>query len=130
MPQARRHGIEVVPFFNLTAPRHDMHYGKFCSYNGQKKLGSCCDCTHFCYTPVFWDTVFDGLYRAILRRAGRYAVLPAAYRQKLRGPGLADATGSVVRARAQRVGVAARAGQRVGWAQHAEESGKRIQARG
>ena len=25
------------------------------------------DCTHFCYTPLFWDAVFGGVYRALRR---------------------------------------------------------------
>ena len=57
-------GVGLVPFFNLTAPRHDMHRRHFCAFAEQKTPGRCCDCTHFCYTPLFWDAVFGGLYRA------------------------------------------------------------------
>lgn len=67
---APEHGIGLVPFFNLTAPRHNMHRGHFCSFDRQTKPGRCCDCTHFCYTPLFWDSVFGGVFRA-LRRALR-----------------------------------------------------------
>ncbi|KAL1515228.1 hypothetical protein AB1Y20_001863 [Prymnesium parvum] len=73
---SRRRAIGLVPFFNLTAPRYDMHRGVFCSYSGQKKVGSCCDCTHFCYTPAFWDAVFDGMRAAVLREMARHRAPP------------------------------------------------------
>ena len=63
-------GIGLVPFFNLTAPRYDMHRRHFCSYSNQVKVGRCCDCTHFCYTPLFWDTFFAGLGKSIFTHAG------------------------------------------------------------
>ena len=57
--------IGLVPFFNLTAPRHNMHRRHFCSFSNQVRVGSCCDCTHFCYTPLFWDHFFAGLGESI-----------------------------------------------------------------
>lgn len=59
--------VAVVPFFNLTAPRFNMHRRHFCSFSNQLKIGSCCDCTHLCYTPLFWDTFFVSLRNAIVR---------------------------------------------------------------
>lgn len=58
--------VAVVPFFNLTAPRFNMHRRHFCSFSNQLKIGSCCDCTHLCYTPLFWDTFFVSLRDAIV----------------------------------------------------------------
>ena len=73
---ALQHGIKLVPFFNVTAPRHDMHNAHYCAYHYQKANPTdCCDCTHFCYTPLFWDTVFGSLYsaaRRVLKRQGRW----------------------------------------------------------
>lgn len=40
---AAERGVGIVPFFNLTAPRHDMHRRHFCSFSNQKKAGRCCD---------------------------------------------------------------------------------------
>ncbi|KAL3925551.1 MAG: hypothetical protein SGPRY_003620 [Prymnesium sp.] len=37
--EAQATGVGLVPFFNLTAPRHDMHRGTFCSYSNQKVVG-------------------------------------------------------------------------------------------
>ena len=68
---AARRRVELVPFFNLTAPRHDMHLAHYCSYDGQKTVGRCCDCTHFCYTPAFWDAAFGGLHRSVRRALAR-----------------------------------------------------------
>ena len=31
----------------------------------QERIGACCDCTHLCYTPLFWDAVFGGLARTV-----------------------------------------------------------------
>ena len=61
----RKHEVGIVPLFNLTAPRHDMHRGRFCSFSDQRTVGACCDCTHFCYTPVFWDVVFGSLHAEV-----------------------------------------------------------------
>ena len=76
--RARAAQVGLVPFFNLTAPRHDMHRGHYCAYSGQTVPGRCCDCTHFCYTPLFWDVIFGGLYRAVRRSAFGKRLPPAA----------------------------------------------------
>ena len=75
-------GVGLVPFFELTAKRHDMHRAHFCSYHDQARVGSCCDCTHLCYTPVFWDAVFAGLREALVAQAGS----PLATASPLRPP--------------------------------------------
>lgn len=62
---AAAHGVGIVPFFNLTAGRHDMHRRHFCSFSNQRKTGSCCDCTHFCFTPLLWDSFFARLRRTV-----------------------------------------------------------------
>ncbi len=75
-----QHGVRLVPFFNLTAPRFDMHRRHFCSYSNQLKVGRCCDCTHLCYTPLLWDNYFELLGSAMLaspRWAGAAAAAAA-----------------------------------------------------
>lgn len=64
------HGVGLIPFFNLTAPRHNMHRRHYCAFDRQTKPGRCCDCTHFCFTPLFWDAVFGGMHRAARRAIG------------------------------------------------------------
>lgn len=71
--KANARGVGVVPFFNLTAPRHNMHRRHFCSYSNQLKVGRCCDCTHFCYTPLLWDHFFASLRNAILTQPATHA---------------------------------------------------------
>ena len=46
----------VIPFFNLTAARHDLH-------SRAKK-----DCTHFCQSPLLWLPVWDSLVRIYKER--------------------------------------------------------------
>jgi uncharacterized membrane protein YgcG len=62
--------VGVVPFFNLTAPRHSMHRRHFCSFSNQLHVGRCCDCTHLCYTPLLWDTFFAGMWDAMVAQPG------------------------------------------------------------
>ena len=40
---APAHDVLLVPFFNLTAPRHDMHRGHYCAFDRQTSPGRCCD---------------------------------------------------------------------------------------
>lgn len=94
--------VRVLPFFEHTRPRHDMHPQAMCAYrparplpplNGSSAPSSvgalrvrvaedahlsddvqprrpCCDCTHFCYTPLFYDaTILTPLHAMIEQRA-------------------------------------------------------------
>ncbi len=58
--------VGVLPFYELTAPRHDMHEGAFCAFEQMRENptadGFCCDCTHLCHTPQLWRHVFANLY--------------------------------------------------------------------
>lgn len=46
--------IEVIPFFNLTAARHDLH------------VHVAGDCTHFCAGPMLWLPVWDAIYKSLV----------------------------------------------------------------
>lgn len=74
--------VPLVPFFNLTAPRHDMHRAHLCAYHDQERVSACCDCTHLCYTPVFWDAVFGGLAAGVRRALRGSLPRPAAGRAR------------------------------------------------
>jgi hypothetical protein len=73
--------VPIVPFYNLTAPRYDMHnQNDWCGHGAsnhkdkRKKKApppSCCDCTHFCYTPQLYDAYFAGVERALERADSR-----------------------------------------------------------
>ena len=84
--EARKHGVGIVPFFNLTAGRHDMHRRHFCSFSNQVAVGRCCDCTHWCYTPQFWDVFFRDMRLALVAHPSFVPPpLPAAAGRRGRG---------------------------------------------
>lgn len=79
----------VLPFISASARRHDMHPGGMCALrpardrehrrNQNRSIASralvprrrCCDCTHHCYTPAFYDsTFFTPLYRILSQWSG------------------------------------------------------------
>ena len=62
---ARSRRIRLLPYFNLTRPRWDMHVAEATQQHGSSD-GSprrvVCDCTHFCYDEAFWSgAVFPAL---------------------------------------------------------------------
>ena len=69
----------VIPWYNMTLPRVDMHEGPFCAFqvHAEQPGGFCCDCTHYCYTPQMWHHFFSGVHDAIeaveLKRAAAAA---------------------------------------------------------
>mmetsp|Transcript_25383 Transcript_25383/g.80383 ORF Transcript_25383/g.80383 Transcript_25383/m.80383 type:complete len:142 (-) Transcript_25383:388-813(-) len=83
---AKQQGADIsfLPFYNLTVDQHEMHQAKACNYAQWQLMKrraaanmtdediyresgpfNCCDCTHFCYTPVFWDKVFSALWHVV-----------------------------------------------------------------
>ena len=90
--------VGVLPLYNATRRRHSMHPQAMCSYRppnqqparrpriastdassrhpppapppGAAQRRPCCDCTHFCYTPAFYDaTFFTPLHRILTPRS-------------------------------------------------------------
>ena len=60
---------QVVPLASLLRPLHGLHHNL-------KGCGP--DCTHYCYSPVLWSALLDGVYRRIVNGArGRGAGLPS-----------------------------------------------------
>ena len=56
------HAVAIQPFENLTAPMWDFHQHPVWR-NGRWSS----DCTHFCYSPRFWDRSFHDMYHALRR---------------------------------------------------------------
>ena len=59
-------GVGLLPFYDFTARLHMAHEEDFCSYKKEyrddaKLKYSCCDCSHFCYSPQFSDHVLATL---------------------------------------------------------------------
>jgi len=52
--------IKIIPFWDLTAPRYNMHHESAMSIDG---IRSVCDCTHFCFSPEFYRREFDLWYK-------------------------------------------------------------------
>ena len=68
--------VRVLPFYEESRKRHDLHVGGSCGqrprhdFEGNEIPGSagrkCCDCTHFCYAPEFYDALyFRGLWELL-----------------------------------------------------------------
>eukprot|EP00898_Chlorokybus_atmophyticus_P005647 jgi/Chlat1/6083/Chrsp4S06349 len=53
--------IYIVPFYNLTATRHNLHMGG----PGPVEANKPRDCTHLCYTPLMWDVHFFDIYNVL-----------------------------------------------------------------
>ena len=58
---AKHRAVRLLRLYDLTLPRHDLHEESFCDYVAEAsrrrnkeppRAHGCCDCTHFCYTPV------------------------------------------------------------------------------
>ena len=48
--------VEVLPFFNITVPRYELH-SQFVV-----------DCTHFCKSPLLWIPLWEDLYHRLKQR--------------------------------------------------------------
>lgn len=46
--------IGLLHYYDLTAPRFNMHEESFCAFGHGDTPVRCCDCVHFCYTPQMW----------------------------------------------------------------------------
>ena len=46
--------VALLPFYELTRPRWRWHFGNCTHRPNGWKWDTCCDCTHFCYSPNMW----------------------------------------------------------------------------
>jgi hypothetical protein len=46
--------IQLLPFYQLTRPRWRWHFGNCTQRPNGWNYYTCCDCTHFCYSPGMW----------------------------------------------------------------------------
>lgn len=65
----RHHNIKLLPFYNLTQPRWDMHVALATQQHadGDSVPKTVCDCTHFCYDADFWTHSFFPTLESLLR---------------------------------------------------------------
>ena len=58
--------VRVLPLHSLLQPRHGWHQ-QDCKVReqaraaGSDRVGEGCDCTHYCYSPLFWRVYFRSL---------------------------------------------------------------------
>ena len=46
--------IRTLPFYELTRPRWRWHFGNCTQRPNGWNYYTCCDCTHFCFSPAMW----------------------------------------------------------------------------
>jgi hypothetical protein len=70
--------VRVLPWYNATLRRHAAHIGTRAAcmvhnatMGAWTRRGECpCDCTHFCFTPLFYDaTILTPLYHMLAKKA-------------------------------------------------------------
>jgi len=54
--------VKLIPFRQLTAPRHAMHM--------KSRNGNICDCTHWCHSTPLWRAVLGGMMDTLKGREG------------------------------------------------------------
>jgi len=59
--------VRLLPFYNLTLPRWRWHFGNCTHRPNGWNYDTCCDCTHFCFSPAMWGAHLHSLL-AVLRR--------------------------------------------------------------
>eukprot|EP00898_Chlorokybus_atmophyticus_P003954 jgi/Chlat1/455/Chrsp103S01068 len=67
--------IHLLPFYDVTLERYNMHVQncrKQDSDDDGDTTNGCCDCTHFCYTPAFWDAISRDMLRVLTRALTRH----------------------------------------------------------
>lgn len=73
--------VRILPWYNITLQRYSSHIGTRAACFEQqpsdghwiRKAECSCDCTHFCYTPLFWDVSILTPLHQILKEARRPA---------------------------------------------------------
>jgi hypothetical protein len=58
----------MLPFFEFTAPRYDTHFEGDMTITAAEGVNKACDCTHFCYSPPFWQEVHHNWYHTLATR--------------------------------------------------------------
>merc|ERR1711920_551582 len=61
--------VQLLPFYNLTRPRWRWHFGNCTHRPNGWNYHTCCDCTHFCYSPTMWGAHLHNLVQALRRTA-------------------------------------------------------------
>ncbi len=57
--------VKLLPFYALTQPRWRWHFGNCTHRPNGWNYDTCCDCTHFCFTPGLWRAHMHDVVRAL-----------------------------------------------------------------
>jgi len=57
--------VKLLPFYSLTRPRWRWHFGNCTHRPNGWNYDTCCDCTHFCYSPAMWHAHLYNLKRQL-----------------------------------------------------------------
>uniref|UniRef100_A0A7S3X3Q8 Uncharacterized protein n=2 Tax=Emiliania huxleyi TaxID=2903 RepID=A0A7S3X3Q8_EMIHU len=57
--------VRILPFYGLTRPRWRWHFGNCTHRPDRWNYDTCCDCTHFCYSPGMWRAHLHDLVSGI-----------------------------------------------------------------
>lgn len=62
--------VQVLPFYELTRPRWRWHFGNCTHRPNGWNYDTCCDCTHFCFSPAMWHAHLASVKQALLQSTG------------------------------------------------------------
>jgi len=68
--------LRMVPFYNLTRPRWRWHFGNCTQRPNGWNYYTCCDCTHFCYSPSMWGAHLHNLVLGLRSAVGLQGTPP------------------------------------------------------
>ena len=58
--------VQVLPFYELTRPRWRWHFGNCTHRPSGWNKDTCCDCSHYCYSPAMWRAHIEQVRRRLL----------------------------------------------------------------
>ena len=62
--------VQLLPFYELTQPRWRWHFGNCTHRPNGWNYETCCDCTHFCFSPAMWHAHLHSVQQALLQSTG------------------------------------------------------------
>jgi len=62
--------IRTLPFYDLTRPRWRWHFGNCTHRPNGWNYHTCCDCTHFCFSPAMWHAHLHSVKQELLQATG------------------------------------------------------------
>jgi len=70
LSSGRYPNVVQLPFYELTRPRWRWHFGNCTQRPNGWNYYTCCDCTHFCFSPAMWHTHLHSVKAGLLSSVG------------------------------------------------------------